>query len=48
METRADINARGFECRGQRTFFDARIFDPNTQRHENKTIKKCYELRSQL
>ena len=31
-------------CRGQRTFFDGRIFDPNAQRHENKTLKRCYEL----
>ena len=31
-------------CRGQRTFFDVRIFDPNAQRHENKTLKRCYEL----
>ena len=25
-------------------FFDVRIFDPNAQRHENKTLKRCYEL----
>ena len=31
-------------CRGQRTFFDVRIFDLNAQHHENKTIKRCYEL----
>ena len=48
MEAWADISTRGFWCRGQRAFFDVRIFDPNAQRHENKTIKKCYELRSQL
>ena len=44
MEARADISARGFWCRRQRTFFDLRIFDPNAQRHENKTLKRCYEL----
>ena len=44
VEARADISARGFWCRGQRSFFDIRIFDPNAQRHENKTLKRCYEL----
>ena len=24
--------------------FDERIFDPNAQRHENKTLKRCCEL----
>ena len=38
VEARADISTRGFWCRGQRAFFDVRIFDPNAQRHENKTI----------
>ena len=44
MRTRADISARGFWCRGQGAFFHVRIFDPNAQRHENKTLKRCYEL----
>ena len=44
MEARPDISARGFQCRGKRAFFDVRIFDPNAQRHENKTFKTCYEL----
>ena len=45
MKARADISARGFRCRGQRVFFGVRrIFDPNAQHHENKTIKRCYEL----
>ena len=38
VEARADISARGFWCRGQRAFFDVRIFDPNAQHHENKTL----------
>ena len=44
MRTRADISARGFWCRGQGAFFHVRIFDPDAQRHENKTLKRCYEL----
>ena len=44
VEARADITARGFWYRGQRAFFDVKIFDPNAQRHENKTLKGCYEL----
>ena len=45
MEARADISARGFWCRGQRAFFDVRVFDPNAQRRENKAPKKCYKLK---
>ena len=44
LEPRADIITRGFWCCGQRTFFDVKIFDPNTQRLENKTLKRCHEL----
>ena len=45
VEAGADISARGFWCRGQRAFFDVRVFDENAQRRENKTLKKCYELK---
>ena len=45
VEARADISARGFWCRGQRVFFDVRVFDPNAQRRENKAPKKCYKLK---
>ena len=44
VAAQADISARWFCCRGQRVFFGVRIFDPNAQRHENKTLKRCYEL----
>ena len=44
VEARADISAGGFWCRGQRTFFDVRIFHPNAQHHENKTLTRCYEM----
>ena len=40
VEARADISARGFWFRGQRAFFDVRVFDPNAQRHGNKTLKR--------
>ena len=38
------ISVRALWCRVQRAFFDVRIFDPNAQRHENKTFKRFYEL----
>ena len=44
VKARADISARGLWCRGQRAFFDVRIFDPKAQRHENKTFKRCHEV----
>ena len=37
-EARSDISARGFWSRGQRAFFDIRVFDPNAQRHQNKHL----------
>lgn len=39
-EARSDVNGRGFRSRGQRTFFDIRIFDPNARSHEHKTHMK--------
>ena len=39
-EARSDISARGFWSRGQRAFFDIRVFDPNAQRHQNKMLKE--------
>ena len=32
----------GFGVMG-RAFFDVRIFDPNAQHHEKKTLKRCYK-----
>ena len=43
-KARSDINARGFWIRGQRAFFDIMVFDPNAQRHQSKTLRKCYEI----
>ena len=33
--------------RGQRAFFDIRVFDPKAQRHQSKTLRKCYEINKQ-
>ena len=46
-EARSDISAKGFWIRGQRAFFDIRVFDPNAQRHQSKTLRKCYEINEQ-
>ena len=46
-EASSDINARGFWIRGQGAFFDIRVFDPNAQRHQSKTLRKCYEINEQ-
>ena len=32
-EARSDISPKGFWIRGQRAFFDIRVFDSNAQRH---------------
>ena len=46
-KARSDISARGFWIRGQRAFFDIRVFDPNVQRHHSKTLRKHYEINDQ-
>ena len=46
-EARSDISARGFWIRGQRAFFDIRVFDRNAQRYQSKTLRKCYETNEQ-
>ena len=46
-EARSDISAGGFLVRGQRAFFSIRVFDPNAQRHQSKTRRKCYEINEQ-
>ena len=40
MDARANIRVRGFSCRRQMIFSNAKIFDPNAQRHENEINKK--------
>ena len=46
-EARSDISARWFWIRGQKVFFDISGFDPNAQHHQNKTLRKCYEINEQ-
>ena len=46
-EARFDISARGLWIRGQRVFFNMRVFDPNAQRHQSKTLWKCCEINEQ-
>ena len=41
-EVRVDIKSRGFWVRGQQTFFDVRVFDPNANRYLNKALPQCY------
>ena len=41
-EARLDVSARGFWQRGQRAFFDVKVFNPNAQRHLGQTLAQCY------
>ena len=41
-EARYDISTRGFWIRGQKAFFDNRVFDLNTQRHQILLIYLFY------
>ena len=41
-EARVDISARGIWSRGQRAFFDVRVFDPLARRYQNQTLKSAY------
>ena len=41
-EARVDIKSRGFWVRGQQTFFDVRLFDPNANWYLNKALPQCY------
>ena len=46
-EARSDTSAREFLIRRQRAFFNIRLFDSNAQRHQSKTLRKCYETNEQ-
>ena len=46
-EARSYISARWFCIRRQRAFFGIRLFDPNAQGHQSKTLRKCYEINEQ-
>ena len=41
-EARLDVSARGFWTRGQRAFFDVKVFDPNAQRYSGQSLSQCY------
>ena len=40
---RLDISARGFWTRGQRAYFDIRIFDPMASSHRNQSLQAVHE-----
>ena len=41
-EARLDVKAKGFWIKGQTTYADVRIFDPNAKRYQNNTLKQMY------
>ena len=41
-EARLDVRASGFLERGQQTFFDLTVFDPNACRYLNKSLQQCH------
>jgi hypothetical protein len=43
-EARLDISARGVWTKGQRAFFDVRVFDPLAQSYKDHTLDQAYHL----
>ena len=43
-EARCDVSARGFWSAGQVAFLEVRVFNPNTKRYVNLSLKKTYEI----
>ena len=43
-DVRLDFCGRGFWIRGQRAFFDVRVFNPNAQRYLRQTLKQSYAV----
>ena len=41
-EARLDISARDFWVKGQKAFFDVRVFDPNASRYVTQNLQQCY------
>ena len=37
-----DISARDFWVKGQKAFFDVRVFDPNASRYVTQNLQQCY------
>ena len=46
-EARRDIRARGVWERGQQTFLNLRVFDPNACLYYNKSLQKCHVMNKQ-
>ena len=47
-EARLDVSARGFWTRGQRAFFDVKVFDPNAQRYSGQSHLSDFFIMSVL
>ena len=43
-DARPDVAARGFWMRGQRAFYDIRVFNPLAKCHRSKTLPKIHEM----
>ena len=41
-EARLDVSATGLWGKSQRVFLDIRVYDPNTLRYRNQSLKQCY------
>lgn len=46
-EARVDVSARGFWTRGQRAYFDIRIFDPMAHCHRDLTLDAAHRRNEQ-
>ena len=46
-EARLDVSARGFWNRGQRAFFDVRVFDSSAPRLLTKSLKSIHKTHEQ-
>ena len=46
-DARLDVSARGFWLRGQRAFFDVKVFNPNARRYLNQTPCQAYHANEQ-
>ena len=40
-DARVDVSARGFWVRGQKAFFDVRIFNPTAKSYSAQTLSEC-------